>query len=88
MLRGDLESAKIPEEAEEGVVDFHALRVTYITDLAPSGIHPKTARVLARYSDIQLTTKFYTKLGRNEVADALKAMPPAHHIAHHEKGQR
>ena len=86
MLRVDLKSAKIPEETAEGVVDFHALRVTYITNLARSGIHPKTAQILARHSDIQLTMKVYTKLGRNEVADALKAMPAAHHLAHHEKG--
>ena len=88
MLRGDLKSAKIQEETEEGVIDFHALRVTYITNLARSGIHPKTAQILARHSDIQLTMKVYTKLGRNEVADALKAMPAAHHIVHHKKGQR
>lgn len=86
MLRVDLKSAKIQEETKEGVVDFHALRVTYITNLARSGIHPKTAQILARHSDIQLTMKVYTKLGKNEVADALKALPPAHHLAHHEKG--
>ena len=88
MLRVDLKAAKIPEQTEDGEVDFHALRVTYITNLARSGIHPKTAQILARHSDIQLTMKVYTKLGRNEVADALKAMPPAHHIAHHRKGRR
>ena len=80
MLRVDLKAAKIPEETDEGVVDFHALRVTYITNLARSGIHPKTAQILARHSDIQLTMKVYTKLGRNEVAEALKAMPAAHHM--------
>lgn len=84
MLRVDLKSAKILEETEEGVVDFHALRVTYITNLARSDIHPKTAQILARHSDIQLTMRVYTKLGKNEVADALKAMPPAYHLAHHE----
>ena len=52
MLRVDLKMAKIPEETEEGVVDFHALRVTYITNFARSGIHPKTAPILARHSDI------------------------------------
>jgi integrase len=69
-------------------VDFHALRGTYMINLARSGIHPKTAQILARHSDTQLAMKVYTKLGRNEVADALKAMPAAHHRAHHEKGRR
>jgi integrase len=85
MLRDDLKSAKIPEETEVGVVDFHALRVTYITNLARSGIHPTTAQIPARHSDIQLTMKVYTKLGRNEVAEVFNAMPAAHPIAYHVK---
>jgi hypothetical protein len=53
MLRVDLKAAKIPENTEEGVVDFHALRVTYITNLARSGIRPKNrpdTRKAQRYS--------------------------------------
>ena len=87
MLRVDLKAAKISEETEEGVADFHVLSVTYNTTLARSGIYPKTAQTLARHSDIQLTVKEYRKLGRNEIADALNAMPAAHRIAHHNKDQ-
>lgn len=79
MLRVDLAVAEIPEQNNEGDVDFHALRTTYITNLARSGIHPKTAQIIARHSDIQLTMKVYTKLGKNEVADALEVMSSAHH---------
>jgi len=85
MLRVDLKSAKIQEKTEEGVVDFHALRVTYITNLARSDIHPKTAQILARHGDVQLTVRVCTKLGKSEVADAPRVMPPAHHLAHHKR---
>ena len=39
-----------PENANGEVADFHALRHTFITMLASSGVHPKVAQVLARHS--------------------------------------
>jgi hypothetical protein len=44
MLRADLEVAKIPFETAEGVVDFHALRVTYGTNLTRIGMSPANAQ--------------------------------------------
>ena len=61
-LRVDLKAAKIPEAMAEGAIDFHSLRVTYITNLARAGVHPKVAQILARHSTIDLTMKVYTKL--------------------------
>ena len=74
MLRVDLAKAKIPEETEEGVVDFHALRVTYITNMARSGVHPKVAQLLARHSTMELTMKAYTKLNPTDVSGAVDAI--------------
>ena len=33
MLRVDLDAAGIPYETDDGILDFHALRVTFITEL-------------------------------------------------------
>jgi integrase len=74
MLRVDLAKAKILYETEEGVVDFHALRVTYITNLARSGVHPKVAQILARHSTMELTMRVYTKLNPTDVSGAVNAI--------------
>ena len=74
MLRTDLVAAGIPFETREGVLDFHALRTSFITNLARAGVHPKIAQQLARHSDINLTMQVYTKLDLGELADALKAV--------------
>ena len=62
---------------EQGhVVDFHALRMTFITNLTRSGVAPKTAQLLARHSDINLTMNTYTMLGVMDQAAAIEALPP------------
>jgi integrase/recombinase XerD len=68
MLRADLAAADIPYHSADGILDFHALRTTFISNLALQGVHPKKAQQLARHSDIKLTMEFYTKLKRDEVA--------------------
>lgn len=75
MLRTDLAAAKIPYETPEGILDFHALRVTYITNLARAGVHPSIAQRLARHSSISLTMGIYTKLNSDETAAGLKGLP-------------
>ncbi len=57
------------------VVDFHALRVTYITALIRSGANAKETQELARHSDPKLTLNVYTKLGIHDLAGALENMP-------------
>lgn len=74
MLRTDLLAANVPYEVGGRVLDFHALRVTFITSLARAGVHPKTAQILARHGDINLTMKYYTHLSLEEVSAVL---PPA-----------
>ncbi len=59
----------------ERVADFHALRHTFITNLAASGVHPKTAQTLARHSDIGLTMNRYSHTYREQEVDALASLP-------------
>ena len=76
MLRVDLEAAGIPyRDGANQVVDFHALRHTFITNLANGGVHPKTAQVLARHCTITLTMDRYSHTGRAADAAALGALP-------------
>jgi len=56
-------------------VDFHALRHTFITNLARGGVHPKLAQALARHSTITLTMDRYSHTVIGEQADALAALP-------------
>ena len=56
--------------------DFHALRKAFITNLTRSGAAPKTAQLLARHSDINLTMNTYTMLGVMDQAAAVEALPP------------
>jgi integrase len=76
VLRVDLEAAGIPyRDANNRVVDFHALRHTFITNLAQGGVHPKTAQTLARHSTITLTMDRYSHTGRDDEFRALSALP-------------
>jgi hypothetical protein len=71
-----LRAAQIAEQDASGaVLDFHALRHTYITNLASSGVHPKIAQKLARHSTIALTMDRYTHLQEREVVDAVGSVP-------------
>ncbi len=55
--------------------DFHALRHTFISNLAAGNVHPKTAQRLARHSTITLTMDRYTHLGNDDLARALATLP-------------
>jgi integrase len=70
MLKRDLADANIAYTDDAGRdVDFHALRHTFITNLALAGVHPAVAQKLARHSSIELTMKYYTHvLHTSEVA--------------------
>lgn len=73
MLRDDLAAARIKSTTADGtVVDFHALRHTFITRLARGGVHPKLAQALARHSTIALTMDHYTHTVLADLADAVE----------------
>ena len=76
MFRGDLEAAGIVYRDDAGrVADFHALRHTFISNLAAGGIHPKVAQGLARHSTITLTMDRYTHTLVGEQSEALAVLP-------------
>ena len=62
-------------DGSDRYADFHALRHTFITNLARSGAHPKTAQTLARHSTITLTMDYYTHTLQREQIAALSALP-------------
>lgn len=60
-LQSDLKRAGIAFKDDRGrQLDFHALRMTFITRLAASGVDMRTAQQLARHSTIELTAQTYT----------------------------
>lgn len=71
-------------DASGRALDFHALRHTFVTNLARAGVHPKTAQALARHSTITLTMDRYTHTVLGEQVDALASLPKlpsAHELA-------
>ncbi len=75
MIRVDLEAAGIASETASGVIDFHALRATYISHLVSSGASVKTCQVLARHSTAALTIGIYAKASLHDIKEAVDALP-------------
>ena len=57
------------------VIDFHALRHTFITSLSKAGVSPRVSMELARHSQIDLTMRVYTDAGMLGTADAVNSLP-------------
>ena len=74
MLQHDLKAACIPYQVNGRFADFHALRKTFVTNLARSGVMPKVAQALARHSDINLTLGVYTDLDMDELHEAIERL--------------
>ena len=76
MLKKDLTAAEIEyKDASDRVADFHALRHTFVTNLARSGVHPKVAQDLARHSDVNLTLSVYSHTVLDDRRAALTGLP-------------
>ena len=76
VIRTDFKTAGIPLEDERGHrVDFHALRMTYITRLQRAGVSPREAMELARHSDMRLTMKTYTDAAQLPLAATVRKLP-------------
>ncbi len=56
-------------------VDFHSLRVSYVTLLVQSCVSAKVAQELARHSDPRLTMNIYAKVGIHDLDGALARLP-------------
>ncbi len=62
------------EDSEGRVVDFYALRNTFITLLVKSGVSVKAAQQLARHSTPTLALNTYTQLGVHDLTGALDGL--------------
>ncbi len=86
MLREDLKAAGIAYRDDSGrVVDFHALRHTFISNLARGGVHPKTAQTLARPGTIGLTMDRYSHSLKEDERSALAVLPDIDVTPDHEQ---
>ena len=56
------------------MIDFHALRVHFISRVVEAGANVKEAMELARHSDPKLTLKTYAKVGLHSLAGVLDRM--------------
>lgn len=73
LLKRDLIAAGIdPGNPKTGVIDFHALRHTYITHLVESGANVKLVQTLARHSTITLTLDRYTHVRDEDLRDVVE----------------
>jgi integrase len=72
MLRVDLEAAGIAYRTEEGIVDFHSIRSSYVTHLIESGASIKDVQTLARHSTPTLTIGIYAKTSKGKLRKALE----------------
>lgn len=76
LFQDDLKAAGVAYVDDAGrFADFHALRHTFITNLANGGVHPKTAQTLARHCTITLTMDRYSHVVRGDQTAALGVLP-------------
>lgn len=84
MLRDDMTGARTVYLSEGGQddsflttdeVDFHALRHSFGSYLASSGVSPKVAQTLMRHSTITLTMDRYSHVFRGDDAEAVDSLP-------------
>ena len=77
-VRDDLEAAGLPTKDAEGrKIDFHSLRVSYISFLANSNTPMKITQRLARHSTPVLTMNIYAKVFPEQERAALACLPGA-----------
>ena len=76
MLRRDLAAAGIEyRDANGKVLDFHALRSSYVTWLLRNGASEHHVRKLARHSTLDLTVNTYSKVQATDLRAELERLP-------------
>lgn len=53
-------------------LDFHSLRMTFVTSLVAAGVHPRVAQALARHAKIETTMKVYTDVHSLDLKGAVE----------------
>jgi integrase/recombinase XerD len=74
MMKIDLKRAGIEYVVGGRYADFHALRHTFISSLARSGVHPSKAKDLARHSTITLTMDVYSHVETEALRSAVDTL--------------
>lgn len=76
-FRRDCDRAEVNYRPDQRgrTVDRHALRTTFITWLSVYGTLPRTAQMLARHSDLQLTMGVYTDTALLAGSEAIETLP-------------
>lgn len=75
-FRRDLVRAGVVfKDEQDRRIDFHALRVTFCTNLSLAKVDPRTVMALMRHSDLRLTMKTYTDAAQLPLADAVARLP-------------
>lgn len=64
----------VPEVTEEGKLDFHALRTSYINLLYASGADPKTVQEPARHDTTAMTLNVYGRANTERMTAAAEAV--------------
>jgi len=74
-MRKDIAYAdELEYETAEGVLDFHALRYTFVTWLCRAGAMPRQAQELARHANVQTTMRIYAQVAGPEKRSAMLAL--------------
>ena len=61
--------------ADNSILGFHSLRVTYVTELQKAGLPPRTVMQRARHTDYRLTCDVYTDARFVDVFGAIRHLP-------------
>jgi integrase len=56
-------------------IDIHSLRVTFCTNLARNGVHPKTAMELMGHKTLDMTMNIYTLVDTKDTMQAIDKLP-------------
>ena len=70
----DLAAAGISKTAPGGKLDFHALRVTYVSLVLEAGASVKEAQSLARHSNPDLTLNVYGRARYERLAEVTESV--------------
>jgi integrase len=73
-MRVDLEAAGIPYRTPEGLVDFHSLRYTYVTNLVRAGVNIRAVQTLARHASPTTTLQFYARATEADLRAAVESL--------------
>jgi integrase len=75
VLYRDMAAAGVTKETDRGILDFHAVRKTFVTFLLHDPVlAPKEVQELARHADLDLTMNVYGDSRQDELQDAVSRL--------------